>query len=85
MDRQTDPLPGVVDHARAQLLRNPYLALRNVHCDYGDGVLTLRGWLPTYHLKQLAQTAVASLDGVTRIVNDIQVLSEARSRRAATV
>ena len=74
MDCWTDRL-GVADHARVALLRNPYLALRNVDCQYHDGTLTLSGCLPSYHLKQVAQTAVASLDGVRRIVNVIEVLT----------
>ncbi len=74
MDCLTDKGLAVADHARSQLLRNPYLALRNIHCDFREGVLTLIGCLPTYHLKQVAQTAVAALDGVERIVNAIEVL-----------
>jgi osmotically-inducible protein OsmY len=66
---------GVAEHARSRLLGNPYLALRNVSCEYHEGVLTLRGCLPSYHLKQVAQTAVASLDGVERVVNEIEVLA----------
>lgn len=38
-----------------------------------DGVLFLRGRLPTYHLKQLAQEAVVGLAGVRCINNQIQV------------
>ena len=43
-----------------------------------DGVLTLRGCLPTYYLKQVAQTSVAGLEGVERIVNLIQVVRPGR-------
>jgi len=76
MDCRTDQLE-VVDHARVAILRNPYLALRNVDCNYDDGVLTLSGCLPSYHLKQVAQTAVASLDGVRQVVNVIEVFTPA--------
>jgi osmotically-inducible protein OsmY len=75
MEHPTERLLAVADHARSRLLRNPYLALRNVSCDYREGVLTLRGCLPSYHLKQVAQTAVASLDGVAQVVNEIEVLA----------
>jgi hypothetical protein len=34
--------------------------------------------LPTYYLKQIAQAAVASLKGVQRIDNQIQVVGETR-------
>ena len=65
----------VADQARALLLRNPYLALKNVTCEHQDGVLTLRGCLPSYYLKQIAQTIVANLEGVGRIVNAIEVIA----------
>jgi osmotically-inducible protein OsmY len=70
----------VADQARALLLRNPYLALKNVSCEYNDGVLTLRGYLPSYYLKQIAQTIVANLEGVGRLVNAIEVVPAAPRR-----
>jgi hypothetical protein len=70
----------VADQARALLLRNPYLALKNVACEYSEGVLTLRGYLPSYYLKQIAQTIVANLEGVDRLVNAIEVVSTANRR-----
>ena len=82
MDRSAELFTGVADHARVQLLRNPYLALRNVHCDFSEGVLTLHGCLPSYHLKQVAQTAVVALEGVRQVVNKIEVLSPPSARRA---
>jgi hypothetical protein len=68
--------PG--EFAERRLRGLPYLALKNVSCAYRDGVLTLRGWLPTYYLKQLAQAAVAQIEGVGRIDNRIEVLAPAR-------
>src|ERR1700722_20386222 len=71
-------LPGVAEGAEVRLRSNSYLALKNVSCEYHEGVLTLRGCLPTYYLKQMAQTAVARLDGVQRIVNEIEVVAACR-------
>jgi osmotically-inducible protein OsmY len=62
------------DVAERALRSSPYLALRNVTCDCRDGVLTLRGCLPTYYLKQVAQAVVARLEGVRQVVNEIQVV-----------
>src|SRR5262245_4360370 len=58
----------IVEGAESRLRHNSYLALKNVHCDYCEGVLTLRGCLPTYYLKQVAQSVVAHVEGVQRIV-----------------
>ena len=68
--RHVDP----ADLAERALRNSPYLALRNVACEYGGGVLTLRGRLPTYYLKQVAQAVVGRIDGVRQIVNDIEVV-----------
>jgi len=70
------------DLAERCLRSNPYLALKSVSCDYLDGVLFLRGCVPTYYLKQLAQEVVGGLAGVERIENQIQVVMPAyRSRQ----
>jgi osmotically-inducible protein OsmY len=61
--------------AERRLRSNPYLALKNVSCDSLDGRLILRGCVPSYYLKQIAQQAVASLEGVERIDNQIEVIS----------
>jgi len=64
---------GVAERAESRLLHNPYLALKTISCEYRDGNLILRGCLPTYYLKQVAQATVASVEGVERIVNLIDV------------
>jgi hypothetical protein len=61
--------------AERRLRTSRYLALRNISCNYLDGVLVLRGCLPTYYLKQVAQVAVSHLEGVVRIDNQILVMS----------
>jgi len=67
----------VAELAERRLHGLSYLALKNIRCGYHDGVLTLRGWLPTYYLKQRAQAAVTDLDGVTQIENRIEVMASA--------
>ena len=59
--------------AESRLQASPYLSLRNIVCDFHEGLLILRGCLPTYYLKQQAQTAVAHVDGVGQVVNLIEV------------
>ncbi|MBY0523177.1 MAG: BON domain-containing protein [Gemmataceae bacterium] len=69
---------GIAVAAQRRLRRNPYLALRDLSCEFRDGILFLRGLLPSYYLKQRAQEAVADLAGVRRIVNDIEITSGIR-------
>lgn len=56
------------------LRRNGDLCHRKIWCEYREGVLTLRGYVPTYYLKQLAQIAVAGIPQVRLIINEIEVL-----------
>jgi len=64
--------------ARICLRRQPRSALANIWCDYQAGVLVLRGHVPSYFLKQLAQETVRRVDGVEHIENEIEVDSPAR-------
>ncbi len=83
IDEASCPRPistvGIAEGAEIRLRGNSYLALKNVSCEYREGVLTLRGCLPSYYLKQMAQTAVARLDGVQRIDNLIEVIAGGRN------
>jgi hypothetical protein len=63
----------IAESARATLRRSAYFELRDLSCDFSGGVLTLTGWVPNYHLKQLAQTAVAAVPGVIKIDNHVEV------------
>lgn len=74
MDRKDfDQFVDVEELARIKLQMSPYRALRRVTCEFSDGTLLLQGRVPTYHYKQLAQVTVSGLDGVHRIVNELEV------------
>jgi hypothetical protein len=50
--------------ATAALRKSPIPALRNLWVEETDGLVTLRGLVGSYYLKQLAQeTVMAALDG----------------------
>jgi hypothetical protein len=66
--------------AEDRLRHSEYLELRNISCDVHDGVLTLRGRVPSYHLKQLAQTLLAELAGILRLNNQLEVVSSRDAR-----
>jgi hypothetical protein len=70
--QRLDPAEMAESHLRS----NSYLALKNVSCEYQEGVLVLKGYLPTYYLKQIAQAVVAPTEGVERIVNQIEVVAQ---------
>lgn len=59
--------------AEERLKESPYQQLHQVRCDFWEGVLTLRGRLTSFFLKQMAQTVVSQLDGVQECDNRIEV------------
>lgn len=59
--------------AESRLLKSPYLELRRVSCEFRTGILTLRGRVSTYYLKQIAQTVVRQVGGVEEIDNQLDV------------
>jgi osmotically-inducible protein OsmY len=68
--------PHLVEHkAHQRMAKTGYRTLKNVECSFRDGWMTLRGEVPSYYHKQLAQESVRNSPHVTRVVNDIEVLS----------
>jgi osmotically-inducible protein OsmY len=67
---QIAPVSGFAEQL---LSESSYAALKAVRCECEAGVLTLRGALPSFYHKQLAQELVARVDGVRRVVNAIEV------------
>ena len=57
----------------AALRQSPYLPVRLLRCGHSHGILTIRGQVPTYYLKQIAQSILARLEGVEEIKNQVEV------------
>ncbi|MCA9120128.1 MAG: BON domain-containing protein [Planctomycetaceae bacterium] len=73
-DRLNQETTGVVSEAALiRLQHSPYRAIRRIGCRFDNGTLTLTGRVPTFHHKQLAQTAVAMVRGVEQVDNQIEV------------
>jgi osmotically-inducible protein OsmY len=64
----------VIEVAEEYLGKSRYPTIRNISCRFVQGVLFLRGRVPSYYDKQLAQEAVARVGGVIQVVNDIEVV-----------
>jgi osmotically-inducible protein OsmY len=63
----------VTEMAKDRLQQTAHGPLRNVACDFERGTIVLRGMVPRYYLKQLAQEIVGDLPGVMQVINDIEV------------
>ncbi len=71
-----DPAAHTGDAAQtvvARLRRSDYPALRRVTCENRGDVLVLKGTVPTYHLKQIAQELAAHTCGVRAVKNEVHV------------
>jgi osmotically-inducible protein OsmY len=59
--------------AFSALEKNAHLRGRRLHLEANEGCVTIRGELPSYFEKQLAQEAIRHVDGVQRITNEVVV------------
>lgn len=68
--------PGVqtCSAVRELFTQSSYAQLKRIHCDFEKGVLVLKGELPTYFLKQIAQSLATHAPGVRTISNRILVV-----------
>ena len=64
---------GIEAAVQLRLRTSGYCQLGLVSCEFHEGVLTLRGRVSTFYLKQVAQTLVRNLDGVGEINNRLEV------------
>ena len=69
--------PSLEDRVQRRFFQSPYLALRHVSVEVRQGVLTLSGQMPNFYLKQMAQAAAATVEGVESIINRIEVVEPA--------
>ena len=64
---------GLRTAALARLRSSGYAGLRRLHCEVTDAVVIVHGVLPSYYLKQMAQTAILRLDGIRSVTNLVEV------------
>jgi hypothetical protein len=81
--KNTNPRSDLARLAALRLAESSHTSLRFVSCTDEDGVLTLRGRVASYHLKQLAQSIVGKIDGVSEIVNCLEVPTAASAPEAS--
>lgn len=60
--------------AHRRLAASRYGELSRISCDFHEGVLTLRGRVSSFYLKQIAQSVVRHVPGVELVVNHLEVL-----------
>lgn len=56
------------------LQKNPYLDFTSLTCETKEGCVVLRGVVPSYFEKQMAQESIRSIEGINEILNELEVL-----------
>jgi hypothetical protein len=59
-----------------QLQSSPYWSVRQLICHVEQDRVVLRGTMPSFYLKQVAQSLAVKAVGVGRLCSDIEVRSE---------
>jgi hypothetical protein len=60
--------------AKHRILHKPHLTMQRIWCEFDEGRLFLRGQVPSFYFKQLAQEAVIGMDEVRQVINEIEVI-----------
>ena len=73
----SDPQVRVEDLVHRKLAESGYFTCRSkeIECECHHGVLTLRGRVPSFYLKQMVQTVLKDVEGIERIDNQVDVVS----------
>jgi osmotically-inducible protein OsmY len=61
--------------AQSRLRTSGYYELHVVSCDFHEGVLTLRGRVSSFYLKQVAQELIRRMDGAEEVNNRLEVVA----------
>jgi BON domain len=65
----------ILENAAHRLRHSSYPQLRKITCEFHEGVLTLRGIVSSFFIKQLAHRTVADVSGIDMVANHLDVRS----------
>ena len=71
--KPASPDPRVSEQVSHAWQRSGYRDLRGLKCEFDGGIVTIRGQVGSYFLKQMAQAIAARVEGVKRINNQLHV------------
>jgi len=71
---------AVAARVAESLKASGYVALQGVAAEYHEGILVLRGTVPSFHMKQIAPTVASKFSGVRVLVNLLSVNGAATER-----
>ena len=63
----------ITRRAQQRLRDSSFVSVRRLTCDVHEGMLTLRGRVPSFYTKQVALSLVAEVEGVEEITDRVEV------------
>ncbi len=76
---------SVAKRCQSILRESSHQSLRRLTCVFHEGALSIRGMVPSFFLKQLAQATIGKLGIVAEIDNQVLVHAEPRQGRAGRI
>jgi osmotically-inducible protein OsmY len=67
------PDERICEEATRKLRSTGYAPVSNLACDVQNGVVTIKGSVPTFHLRQVAHSAIQRIDGVREVQDLVEV------------
>jgi osmotically-inducible protein OsmY len=68
---------SLAERIERALRANGYPALRTIEVSVEGGRVVLKGRVPSYYMKQMAQSATLSIAGVKELCNEVEVVPTA--------
>lgn len=65
----------VVHEAQRRLEESSHHFRRSIQCEFESGTLYVSGAVPSFYLKQTAQSLLSDIDGVQQIQNEVRVVN----------
>ncbi|HVW02513.1 MAG TPA: BON domain-containing protein [Planctomycetaceae bacterium] len=73
VENHVEPEPTLESRVLQTLTGSGHAQLRQIEVAIAGATVSLAGRVPTYYLKQLAQSLVLSIEGVESLCNELQV------------
>jgi hypothetical protein len=74
--RTRDEVDDCLATTRHRLANCPYSSLRKLRCEYHNGVLYIRGQVPSFYLKQVVDNLVSVAKEFCSVRNEVEVLAQ---------
>ncbi len=75
---QIDPPHNLKELVHNRLAGSPFITSRSLAVDVETNSVTLRGYVPSYYQKQLAQESIRDIEGIEKIQNKLEVVISPR-------